>query len=276
MLHFAVAGVPLSTPSPGGTVKGLARAAELGITAMELEWVQQVPSNPARMDEIKQAAEKHGIRLTIHAPYYVNLNSQEPAKLKASIARVRAALTMGQRCGAVSVCVHAAFYQGMDPEKAYKNIAKATEIILKDKKKLFPDVNLAYETMGKPTQFGTLEECLRISKEFGQYPCVDPAHMHARTNGKWNSAAEWNTMLDMYVKALGKASLKTMHMHFSGIEYTEKGERRHLPIQESDAKWKDFLKVLKKRGVAGSLISESPLLEEDTLLLQREYAKLKS
>ena len=65
-----------------------------------------------------------------------------------------------------------------------------------------------------------------------------------------------------------------MHMHFSGIAYGLKGEKHHLPLQESDARWKDFLNVLKDRKIEGTLVCESPLLEKDTLLMQRTYKKL--
>ncbi len=273
MLHFAVAGVPHSTPKPGGTVEGLKHAHSLGITAMEMEWVQNVPKNPERMEEIRSTAEELGMYLTVHAPYFVNLNSQEPEKLAASKRRILDALSMAELAGAHSVCVHPAFYTGMDPQEVYENVRKATDDIMSKKEKLFPHVNLAYETMGKPTQFGTLEEVLKISKEFAIYPTVDPAHMHARTNGEWNSQDEWNTMFDVYEKYFGKKSLKSVHMHYSGIEYTVKGERKHLPFKESDAKWKDFLQVLFDRKIEGTLVCESPLLEEDTMLLQKTYSK---
>ncbi len=274
MLHFAVAGTPLSTPSPGGTVEGLKHAKKLGITAMEIEWVQRVPLNPERMKEIRATAETLGMYLTCHAPYYVNLNSPDPSKLSASKKRVLDALSMAQLAGIKSVCVHPAFYLGMDPADAYDNVFRATEDIMKHKKKLFPDVNLAYETMGKPTQFGTLEEVLKLSAEFGIYPTIDPAHLHARYNGEVNTTAEWEDMFDTYQTFLGKDSLKTMHMHYSGIAYSVKGEKHHLPLQKSDARWKDFLKVIKKRGIAGTLVCESPLLEKDTLLMKRTYEKI--
>ena len=275
MLHFAVAGSPRSTPPPGGSVLGIERASALGITAMELEWVRSVPKNEKRLLEVREAAETHCISLTVHAPYYVNLNAQDPEKLRASKSRVIDALAMAEIAGAHSVCVHPAFYLGMDPHKAYDNVARATEEILREKKR-FPNVNLAYETMGKPTQFGTLEEVLRLSREFGIYPCIDPAHMHARTNGKWNSAQEWHAMFDLYAQYLGKHALKRMHMHFSGIQYTASGERKHLPLRKSDAPWKDFLRVVKERGISGTIVCESPTLEDDTLLLKGTYAKLRS
>ncbi len=274
MLHFAVAGVPHSTPKPGGTVEGLKHAHSLGITAMELEWVQQVPKNPERMLEIRKTAESLGMYLTCHAPYYINLNSPDRETLAASKRRILLALEMGEIAGLHSVCVHPAFYLGMDPKVAFENVRRAVNDIMKNKQKLFPNVNLGLETMGKPTQFGTLEEVLKISKEFGIYPTVDPAHMHARTNGLVNSTEEWEEMLDLYEAHLGKGALKSMHMHFSGIAYGPKGEKHHLPLLESDAKWKDFLRVLKRRKIAGVVVCESPLLEADTVRMQQTYEKM--
>lgn len=274
MLAFAVAGVPASTPSPGGTVEGLKHAKKLGINAMELEWVQRVPVNPERMAEIRKTKEELDMTLTCHAPYYINLNSPDKAKLAASQRRILDALQMSELAGIRSACVHPAFYLGMEPAKAFENVRRAVDGIMKFKARLFPHVNLGLETMGKPTQFGTLEEVLRISKEFDIYPVIDPAHLHARTNGKINSTAEWNDMLDLYEKYLGKASLQNMHMHFSGIAYGPKGEKHHLPLRESDARWEDFLKVLKKRKIGGTVVCESPLLEKDTLLMQKTYEKM--
>jgi len=271
MLRFAVAGVPHSTPKPGGTVAGLKHAHSLGIKAMEIEWVQRVPENPERMLEIRETAEGLEMTLTVHAPYYINLNSPEPAKLAASKRRILAALAMSEIAGVRSVCVHTAFYLGQEHAVAYENVRRAVDDIMKQKSVLFPHVNLGLETMGKQTQFGTLEEVLRISKEFDLYPVVDPAHLHARYNGAINSSKEWHEMFDLYEEYLGKRSLEYVHMHYSGIAYGPKGEKHHLPLQESDAKWEEFLGVLKERHIGGTVVCESPLLEEDTLLMQKTY-----
>lgn len=273
MLRIACPGAPASTPGGGGTIEGLKRAHQLGIKAMEMEWVQSVPKNREHCEKVGALARELDIALTVHAPYFVNLNSPEPAKLSASKKRVIDALTMAQACGALSVVVHAAFYLGKPPEEAYDNVRRAVDDILKSKSQ-FPDVNLALETMGKPSQFGTLDEVLRISAEFQIYPCVDPAHMHARSNGKVNTTEEWHEMLDAYEAALGTSALQRMHMHFSGIAYSEKGEKHHVPLQESDARWEDFLAVLKKRKVGGVLVCESPLMEVDTVLLRDRYNAL--
>ena len=131
---------------------------------------------------IREAAETYDMYLTCHAPYYINLNSPEPEKLEASKKRIFDALCMSEIAGIKSVCVHAAFYLGQEPKIALVNVRKAVDDIMKKKAKFFPHVNLGLETMGKPTQFGTLEEVLIISKEFDIYPTVDPAHLHAQPN----------------------------------------------------------------------------------------------
>lgn len=128
--------------------------------------------------------------------------------------------------------------------------------------------------MGKQSQWGTLDEVLAISKEFDLIPCLDPAHMHARTNGKINTEAEWDAMFDSMEHALGAAALTNVHMHFSGIAYGEKGEKHHLPLEESDADWQGFLRVLKRRSIAGIVVNESPAMEDDTLLLQKTFGRL--
>lgn len=276
MLVFATPGCPMSTPKNGGTIEGIRQTKELGLEAMEMEWVQSVPKNVEHVEAVGATARECGIRLTVHAPYFINLNSPEPEKLVASKRRILEALTMAQIAGAESVCVHAAFNLGKEPPVVLENVRRAVDDIMKRKSKFFPDVNLGLETMGKQTQFGTLEEVLIISEEFDIYPVVDAAHMHARTNGGVNTIKEWNEMFDVYEKHLGKKSLRRMHLHYSGIAYGAKGEKHHLPFMESDANWKDFLKVLKKRDIGGICVCESPLQELDTLLLKKTYDKLRS
>jgi deoxyribonuclease IV len=272
-LVIATPGVPLSTPKPGGTLEGIKHAHSMGIRAMEMEWVQMVPRNPDHVATIGELAKSLDFTLTVHAPFFINLNSDETEKIVASKKRILDALTMAQVAGAKSVCVHAAFY-GTRKEESLDNVRRATDELLQHKQTLFPNVNLAYETMGKHSQFGTVEEVLTVSKEFDIYPCVDVSHLHARSNGGFNDTDSWNELFDQYEEALGKQSLKSMHLHLSGIAYTAKGERNHLPLEESDTDWRGYLSVLKKRGVGGVLVCESPTLEKDTMLIQKTYESL--
>ncbi len=241
---------------------------------MEIEWVQSVPKNVEHVAALGKLARELDIALTVHAPYFINLNSAENDKIIASQRRIFDALAMAQICGAVSVCVHAAFNGGKDSDTVTESVRRGTDRILSKKSTLFPDVNLAYETMGKHSQWGTIDETLLIAKEFDLYPCVDAAHMHARANGGMNTETEWNDLLDLYAKSLGKKSLQCMHLHYSGIAYGEKGEKHHLTFEESDADWKGFLRVLKQRDIGGILVCESPAMEDDTLLLKKVYEQL--
>ena len=274
VLRIACPGAPRSTPGSGGTLAGLKHAKSLGIDAMEIEWVQSVPKNAEHVAKLGELAKALDIGLTVHAPYFVNLNSDDKEKLAASEKRIVDALSMAQVCGAVSVCVHAAFNGGKDSISVTDNVRRSTERILKKKSKVFPDVNLAYETMGKPSQWGTLDETLAVSKEFDLYPCVDVAHMHARSGGKVDSEQAFNEIFDRYAKVLGKKSLSSMHLHYSGIAFGDKGEKHHLTFEESGMAWKTFLKVLKKRNIGGTLVCESPAMEGDTILLQKTYDRI--
>ena len=105
-------------------------------------------------------------------------------------------------------------------------------------------------------------------------PCVDFSHLHARSNGKFNTRNEFQQVLEEIEKVLGRDGLENMHIHLSGIAYSEKGEKNHLKLEESDMNYKDLLKVWKEFKIAGVVICESPNVEEDALLLKNEFYKL--
>jgi deoxyribonuclease-4 len=107
----------------------------------------------------------------------------------------------------------------------------------------------------------------------GVAPCLDFSHWHART-GKFNSYPEFEAVLLQLRQRLGDEALANMHIHVSGIRYSQKGEMNHLNLEESDLQYKELLRALKDYGVKGMLICESPNLEEDALLLQATYSSL--
>jgi deoxyribonuclease-4 len=110
-----------------------------------------------------------------------------------------------------------------------------------------------------------------MSREIaGVEPCLDFAHLHARTgDGSMNSYPEWMRTLEAYANALGEAALKGLHCHISGIEYTVKGEKEHLPLRDSDLDLSAILQALKDMGCAGRILCESPILEEDALFAKQ-------
>jgi deoxyribonuclease-4 len=271
---FGTAGVPHSA-SGSDPASGVLRVAELGLGAMELEFVHGVRIRDEMADRVRRVAEENEIALTCHGPYYINLNAQEKEKKRASIKRILDTARAAQRVGARSITFHAAFYMKQDPEKVHRVVADALAGIMDTLKKEKIRVQVRPELTGKPSQYGDLEELLALSKEIeGVLPCIDFSHLHART-GAENSLAEFEATLKRYARVLGKKALADLHLHVSGIEYTPKGERRHLLLKESDFKYRDLLKALKSAGAGGVLVCESPNLEDDALLLQRSYKRIR-
>ncbi|MBI4441215.1 TIM barrel protein [Candidatus Woesearchaeota archaeon] len=274
MLRFGTAGIPLSTPQPN-TINGIKRVAALGLGCMELEFVQSVNIGQETAQLVKTAAEQENVVLTCHGPYYVNLNAVEQKKREQSKQRMVTASRRAWECGAWSIAFHLGFYLGGQKEKVY-HVVKAE---LQDVSNVLHDegiaIGLRAETTGKPTQFGDVDELLQLSAEIeGVLPCIDFAHLHARSGGKFNTHDEFSEVLSKVENTLGKEGLKTMHIHMAGIAYSEKGERHHLELAESDMNYKALVQAWKDFHVAGAVISESPNIEADALLLKKTYGTL--
>jgi len=270
-LLFGTAGTPEGARTRS-TLGGIERVAELGLGCMEIEFVQRVQMGEATAHRVAEAAAKAGIRLTVHAPYYINLNAREPEKVKASQGRLLKAARVGLMCGASSVAFHAAFYMGDPPEQAYQTVKRHLAAVLEELHSEGNRIRIRPEAMGKRAQFGDLDEILSLSAEMeGVSPCVDFAHLHARS-GSHNSYQEFNAVLSRIEDRLGRAALDDMHIHVAGIAYGDRGERKHLHLEESDLNYRDLMKALRDRDVGGVVVCESPEpRERDTLLLQEAY-----
>ena len=275
--RFGTVGSPLGTPKkPGGSPGGILHTADLGLGALELAWVQSVTATAKSCALIKQASLETGVALSVHAPYYINLNAQTKELLQGSVARLLAAARAGHKAGATDIVFHPGSYMKQDPERVYPIVQKRlAEVVaqLRDEK---IDVILRPETMGKNAMFGSLEEAVQLSRDIdGVLPCVDFAHLHARPgDGSCNTYAEFDAALKMIAAGLGQRGLQSMHIHLSGIEYGPGGEKRHLPLKESDLKYRDLFKALIDMGAGGRILCESPLMEEDALLMQKTYRRL--
>jgi len=272
-LLFGTAGVPRSTKTDS-TVGGIERVAELGLGCMEVEFVQGVRMGEGGARLVAEAMTREGIRLSAHAPYFINLNSHEPEKIRASQERILQTARIASLCHAESVVFHPAFYLGDPAEEVYRTTKKYLKEILEQMKRENNRVWLRPEVTGKGSQFGTIEELLGLSAELeGVAPCIDFAHWHART-GESNSYPEFASILDRVEERLGRAALDNIHVHVSGIHYGKKGELNHLDLEESDFHYDELMKVLKDYDVKGMVICESPNLEQDALLLQETYERL--
>lgn len=272
-LYFGTGGVPRSSRDKS-TIGGIERINELRLGSMEIEFVQRVGMGEAGARLVADVARQQKVKLSAHAPYYINLNAHEPEKITASQGRLLQAAHIAWICRAESVVVHCGFYLGDSPAQAYLNIKKNLEVVLNQLHREDNKIWVRPEVMGKGTQFGTIEEALSLSTELeGVAPCLDFAHWHART-GKANSYSEFVSILLQVEKRLGRAALDNMHIHLSGIDYGSKGETNHRNLKESDFNYPELLQALKEHGVKGLVICESPNLEEDALLLQTTYQGL--
>jgi len=266
-LLFGTGGTPHSAKT-ASTIDGIRRSAELGLGCMEIEFVQGVKMGEAGARLVAETAVREGVKLSAHAPYFINLNAHEPEKIRASQGRIIQTARIAAICGAESIVFHTAFYLGDPPEQAYNTVKKCLEEIMGQLKRENNRVWIRPEVVGKVSQFGTLEEILNLSTELERIaPCMDFAHWHART-GKFNSYQEFTSILLQIEERLGRAALDNIHIHVSGIAYSKKGEIKHLNLKESDFQYIELLKALKDYDVKGLVICESPNLEEDALLLQ--------
>lgn len=270
-LLFGTAGVPLSTPERN-TLNGISYVKALGLSTMELEFVRNINIGKELAKEVKKTAEKEGVTLTCHGQYFINLNSKEKEKKDASVQRILNAARRAYECGAVSMTFHAAFYQGDDSKKVYEVVKESLKNITKTLKNEGVNIWVRPETTGKPTQFGDIYELAKLSSEIDNVmPTIDFAHLHARTGGKNNTYQEFCEILNIVEKHLGKDGLNNMHIHMAGINYTDKGERNHLNLKESDFNYKDLISAWHEYKIKGVVISESPNIENDAILLKKEY-----
>jgi deoxyribonuclease-4 len=242
---------------------------------MEIEFVRGVRMKEEMAQDVFETASAENVALSVHAPYYINLNSAEQEKIEASVKRIYESARIGALCGAESIVFHPAYYQKDSSEKVYSRVVR----LLGDLSSRLSEENvnavLRPETTGKPSQFGSLEELLQLSSEIdGVLPCIDFAHLHARSGGEENSYDEFSHTLSRIEDMLGRERLDDMHIHVSGIGYGPKGEQKHLNLEESDLNYTELMKSFKDFNIKGLVICESPNLEGDALLLKNTYDSL--
>jgi len=272
-LLFGTGGVPHSAEQPS-TVSGIERIKELGLGCMELEFVQGVRMSEKVALQVAETAARTGVKLSAHAPYFMNFNAHEPEKIKASKERLLRTARIGALCGIQSAVFHAAFYLGDPPQKTYDTVKAHLAEVLEQLAAENNKVWIRPEVTGKPSQFGTIAEILDLCAELkGLAPCIDFAHWHART-GRFNSYEEFTQVLTQVKERLGKEALENLHLHVAGIRFGQKGEISHLNLKESDLNYTELLRALKDYGAKGLVICESPNLEEDARLLQTTYESL--
>jgi len=274
--QFGTVGSPIGTPKkPGGSVGAIEFSKSVGLEALELGWVRAVRVSEATCAAIKQAGTEQGVGLSVHAPYFINLNADDTEWPK-SRQRLMDAAHYGNLAGCTDIIFHPGSYFGNDPADVLKVAIPRLQGCVDELRAAGNPVTLRPETMGKSAMLGSLEDTLEMSTAIeGVQPCIDFAHLHARPgDGTVNTYDEWAGYLELYGKALGDDGLKSLHCHLSGIEYGPKGEKNHLVFEEADLDLDALLRALKDFGCGGRILCESPVMEEDALVIMKKWKEL--
>lgn len=271
MIWIGPAGVPILSKD-SSTLGGIRTVSELGLNAMEIEFVRGVKMSNETAKECGKLAKELDVRLSVHAPYFINLSSSEREKVDASKKRILDSMERASLMGADVVCIHAGYYGRLYEEETYHRIKEECGYIVDKAKSNGWDTTLALETTGRVSQFGTIDEIVRLCKEIDCRIVVDAAHIFARNAG----LVDYSEIFDK----LKPLKLKHYNFHFSGIKFstigiTGKGnEKSHLPIKFNAPPFEPLAKEILKRKVDITIICESPLLEQDALVLKETFEKL--
>lgn len=250
----------------------------LGLNGYEVECGRGVRLSEAAK-ELPKLAEENGLYITLHAPYFISLSSVEEEKRQNSVEYILQSARAAKTVGARKIVVHSGSCSKMSRAEACflaKQTLKNAQKALDDNG--LSDIIICPETMGKINQLGTLEEVLELCGVDERFlPTVDFGHLNARTLGGIKTRGDYAKMLDLIENALGFERLKNMHIHFSKIEYTNGGEKRHLTFADKQfgPDYEPLIEEIHKRGLEPSIICESDGTQaEDAAEMKKYYESL--
>lgn len=266
-IYLGPAGIPKYVAKARGTLDAVRVVREVGLNAMEVEFVQGVRMSRELAKEVGRAARDYGVRLSVHAPYFINLCSEEADKVERSRQRIVESLDRAYHMEAWIVVVHAAYYGALGPEECYDRVRRELERAYSESG-IGSGVYIGVETTAREGQFGTLEEAVRLAKELPfALPVIDWAHLFIRGGGSVN----YGSVLDMWTREFGGAH---MHTHFTCVRYSSgKFIDEHEPLDYGTPPFEPLARELQGRDVVMTIISESPLLERDALLMKQVLEK---
>ena len=276
--RFGPAGVPPYFRLIGAELTDVPKLLkEEGLDAFEYQasrWGQKPQMQQEMAQKLGLEARKHDVLLSMHGSYFINLLGSEEV-VEASKRRLLACATAAQWMGAYAVVFHLGFYgQMLKSEAMKKAIPELKDVVARMNNLGIHDVKLGPETMGKHTQFGNLQEILRICHEVSQTQLVlDWSHIHAMGMGSLRKPDNFRTIFGEIEKQLGSEALKNMHCHFSKIEFTIKGERRHHSIDELGfgPEFRMLAQILAEFRLTPVIICETPLLDIDAVKMKKMF-----
>jgi len=253
---------------------------EEGLDAFEYQavrWGQKPQMKQEDAERLGVEARKKDVLLSLHGSYYVNLSGKKEV-VEASKRRIVACATAAQWMGAYAVVFHMGFYGRVEKSCAFKNCIVALKDIVATMNRLgIRNVKLGPETMGRVFQVGSLDEILTICEEVEQSQLViDWGHLHARHQGRFRKVGDFRAVVEEVERRLGTEATRNMHCHFSKIEYTDKGERRHHILDEAryGPDFQMLAEVIAEFNMRPVMICETPLLDVDAVKMRDMFRKV--
>lgn len=249
---------------------------DMGLNAYEYQCNKGVNIKASTAGEIGDKAREFNIRLSVHAPYYINLSSTEEEKRINSVRYILDTLRIARIMGAVRIVVHPGYVSGITRKTAVElALATLKEAVDQADEQGLSDITICPEVLGKNNQLGNLEEVIELcGLDKRLIPCIDFAHLHSLTQGGMKEEEDFENVFRAVEKNLGKDRLKHIHIHFSRVEFGKGGEKKHWSY--SDTKYgPDFdplARVIIRLGLEPVIICESRgTMAEDALALKNIY-----
>lgn len=256
------------------TTEAPAYLAALGLGAYEFEAGNGLNAGEKTLRAIGEEAKKHGIELSLHTPYFISLSGTDPEKRLKSIGYIERSLQAAEWLGADTIVVHCGSAAKISRDEA---MALASDTLLKTIEAVGDTpIHIGLETMGKINQLGTLDEMIALcALDAHFYPVVDFGHMNARERGGFFPDVDsYRRVFDTVAAGLGDEKARYMHCHFSKIEFTDAGEKRHLTFADTvyGPTFEPLAEALAKDGLCPRIICESAgTMTEDALFMQNAY-----
>ncbi len=253
----------------------------MGLNAYEYQCNKGTNIKKETAEKIGDEAKKAGIRLSIHAPYYINLSSAEELKRENSIQYILNTCRIAKWMGADRIIIHPGSVGKLTREKAMMTaLPVLAETIRRADSQGFSGITLCPEVLDKINNLGSLDEVITMcGLDERMIPCVDFGHIHARTLGSLKGTDDYNAIFDKIENSLGTERARKLHIHFSRIEFTQAGEKKHHTLKDTEygPEFEDLARVLAERKAEPVIICESRnRMAEDAVIMKEIYEKVKN
>ena len=226
--------------------------------------------------KLKADSKRNKVKVSMHCPYYINMCAKEDDKIRKSIESLFKCGQVGEWMGAYRLVFHPGYYTKQSPSLALEKAENGYKGLLKKcEEEGLEDYTFAPETTGKKSQLGNFDEIIHMCENLEHFePTIDFAHIHARGEGILNKKEDYNSI---FSKLEDHLNIERLHCHFTTIEYTNKGEKRHHTLEENDKygpNIEDLLQNLIDYGWKATIICETPKLDEDAIKMREIYESL--